>query len=620
MASEMFARVVFQSPLPALNREFEYSVPQELQSTLLVGQRVKVSFAGQSKEGFVVGIAGTKEFSGKLSEIAEIVSDIPVLSQEIYLLLKTISIRQCCSVGEIIGNAVPKRAVRVEKSFSYKAPNTETRPTGVRMAELVEPVANAQTGNPVFLERLAKKACEYFEAGRSVIVCVPDFRDLKRISAELSKSVSQDAISTVDSNELASLRYQNFLDQLASDQRIVIGTRNAIYSPVSGDAAIIIWDDGDQSHQDQQAPYLTTREIALIRQDLFGAPIHFFSHSRSTEVQRLVRIGYLSEAEASSWRPKVLVTDGTGLDGITFQVIKRALESGPVLVQVASPGNARSLYCNSCSVRSMCKNCNGPLWMNAKAQIVCRWCGNLNLDFKCPKCLGTKLRQGAAGATRWAEQLGKSFPGIPVREVSVEQEEHRIPNRPALVICTAGIEPIADGGFAGVILLDCATQLNVDSLRAPEDSLRAWLNAVAFMRPGAQAAAVGVSDEVSRALTLGQVIETVDGILSEREILGFPPTKRFVSATGTRQVIDSLARVLEAVPALLVLGISEAQSGNASSEFRLVASFAYSNGPMVSSIFREFIANLKSNEIRTNLKSGKNVRPLTIKFDDPRVI
>jgi hypothetical protein len=35
MKTETYARVVFASPLPALNREFEYLVPPELQSQIV---------------------------------------------------------------------------------------------------------------------------------------------------------------------------------------------------------------------------------------------------------------------------------------------------------------------------------------------------------------------------------------------------------------------------------------------------------------------------------------------------------------------------------------------------------------------------------------------------------
>ncbi len=618
--SEAFARIVFQSPLPALNREFEYSVPDSLRQDVRVGQRVKVHFAGQSKEGFIVSLVNEPTFKGKLSQVIEIVSPIPVLQPHIYELLQAIAARQCCSVGELLPNAIPKRSVRVEKSFSANPPSDKHVVSGSRYAELVSAVANEVSGVPNFVARIRDLASKYFEENQSVIICVPDFRDLGRVKEALTEVIPKDALLEVDSNDVGSQRYLSFLQQQTDDTKVVIGTRNVMYSPISADAAIIVWDDGDQSHQDQQSPYLNTREIALIRQDLFSSPLHFLSHSRSTEIQRLVNIGYLEDSKSSAWKPKIALSDGRGLDGMAFKLIKRALESGPVLVQVASPGSARSLYCADCSERSMCIGCNGPLWLNSKGQIVCRWCGQMNLEFVCRSCGHKALRQSGAGSTKWVEQLGKSFPGVSVREVTAQTSDHTVPNRPSIVVCTAGIEPIALGGYAGVVLLDCAVQLNHDSLKAPEDALRSWLNAISFMRSTGEAVAVGVSEEVSKALSLGQIRETLSEMLKERELLGFPPTRRFLSGTGSREVVEELAMTLSNIEGLRVLGIADSVGNAAEGDVRLVASFAYAQGGEVSTLVRDFLASVSSKQTRTSAKSGRSIRPLSVKFDDPRVI
>ena len=620
MASEVYARVVFQSPLPALDREFEYVVPETLVAELAVGCRIKVPFAGQTKEGFVVALAAEAAFQGKVNAISELVSKVPVLQSHVYQLLKAVANRQCCSVGELLDNAVPKRSVKIDKAFVLPNPAPMAKPNDSKLATLVRPFFDATTGYPSFVTKLGQIVAQHLEEGRSVIVCVPDFRDLKRVESLLQEQLAPETLIVQDSTELGSKRYEAFLAQLSGGPRVVLGTRTAIYSPLPGDAAIIIWDDGDQSHQDQQSPYLTTREIALIRQSLFGGPLHFLSHSRTTEVQRLVEIGYVQEDFIEPWRPKVILSEGRGLDATSFKIIKEGLETGSVLFQVGSPGVARSLFCDQCSERSQCSNCNGPLWVNAKGQIACRWCGQLNLDFTCKDCGGKKLRQGGAGVTRWVQQLGKSFPGIPIREVTAETSYVPSSTKPAIIVCTAGIEPEVDSGYSAVILIDCATQLGRDTLRAPEDALRAWLNALSFMQANGKAVAVGVSDEVSKALSLGQVIETVSDILQDREELGFPPARRVLSVTGSLDSLNKLGERLREVEGLRVLGIAEAKTSTAVGDYRLIASFQYAVGAQVADELRSFQLTLNSKDTRTNIKSGRALRPVTIKFDDPRVL
>jgi primosomal protein N' (replication factor Y) len=437
---------------------------------------------------------------------------------------------------------------------------------------------------------------------------------------ELSRHLKDSEVSYVGPDPIGSERYLSFLTQLDNQTQVVIGTRSVIYSPLPSDSALLIWDDGDQSHQDQQNPYLTTREIALLRQSISDCPLHFLSHSRSTEVQRLIKIGYLNEIQPPNWWPKVAVSSGRGLDGMAFKAIRDGLQTGPVLVQVAAPGNSRSLYCESCADRSTCSTCFGPLWSNSKGQIVCRWCGRLNLDHHCRSCGASKLRQGAAGSTRWVKQLGISFPGVPIREYTGGSELTVVSNKPSISVCTPGVEQVATGGYSALILLDCAAQLSLDSLRAPEDALRSWLNALGFLRQGGFAVAVGVSDEVAQALTLGKVGSVVDGLLTEREQLGFPPARRFLSAVGARELLSELSEKLAELEDVRILGVAEAVSSSAQVDHRLLVSFGYSSGQIVADATKEFLGKLHSKQSRTSRSSGRAIRPITIKFDDPRVI
>jgi primosomal protein N' (replication factor Y) len=209
---------------------------------------------------------------------------------------------------------------------------------------------------------------------------------------------------------------------------------------------------------------------------------------------------------------------------------------------------------------------------------------------------------------------------VPVREITADDSDLQISSKPCIIVATAGVEPEAKHGYSAVVFVDCATQLSRDSLRAPEDALRSWLNALAFMKPSGSAVAVGISDEVSKALSLGQVTETVSKMLVEREQLGFPPAKRIVSATGSLEVLNALAEKLVALEGIEILGIAEARGSVAENDHRLIASFSYSVGVAVAKEVRAFLLTMTAKDIRINMKSGRSLRPVTIKFDDPRVL
>ena len=620
MPTSAVAKVVFDSPLPALDREFEYLVPEVLQSEIQIGVRVKVPFSRQTKIGYVVALAAEAEFSGKLSEISEVISAIPVLQPHVYRLLREVATRQCSSVGELIASAVPARSVRVEKAFTFKPIEVEAKPEGIRQTQIHRPVADSETGIPKGFARLAELAVAEFSKGFSVLVVLPDFRDVNLFEVEIRKHLPDEVLVQRSGNDLASENYSKFLTQLTGMQQIVYGTRNVIYSPVAVGASIIVWEDSDQSHTDQQSPYLNTREIALIRQTLAGSNLFFVGHSRSTEIQRLVNIGYLASKELETWRPKVLCFPGTGLDSGSFSLIKRGLEKGPVLVQVASPGISRSLFCADCGVRSSCVSCHGPLWLNSSGHSVCRWCGRSNLDFKCRECGKDKLRQGGAGSTRWSMQLGKSFPGINVREITSDDRNVTISPKKQIVVSTPGTEPVAIGGYAAVLVMDGSLTLGRDSLRASEDALRNWLTAISFMSSSGEAGIIGITEEVERAFSLGQVESVVSQIFAERELLGFPPARRVLSAFGIEASLIKLEKLLKEIDGVRVLGISKAASAKAENDYRLVATFTYASGLTVAANIRAFLASMAGEANRVSVKSGRSIRPISIRFDDPQVI
>ena len=53
------------------------------------------------------------------------------------------------------------------------------------------------------------------------------------------------------------------------------------------------------------------------------------------------------------------------------------------------------------------------------------------------------------------------------------------------MVATPGAEPVADGGYAAVLLLDTWLLLAAPDLRAGEEALRRWLDAAALARSGA---------------------------------------------------------------------------------------------------------------------------------------
>ena len=612
----MYARVALESPLPQLDRLFDYEVPSGI--SVEPGVRVRVPFGRGIQTGFVVSLTDATDWTGKVAKLTEVISPARVLTNATYELVRAVADRQASTFGDVISNAVPNRSVRVEQAWliDSETPNTQavravSAPALPKLAaRLVEPRSG------IWAQELLGLAARHLSLGESAIICVPDFRDIAVLSSKAEELGLGEYLNVYSSKDVKSKQYAAFLRALNDKPQIVLGSRNSLYAPVRA-GGIYLWDDADQSHTDQSAPYATSREIALIRQSQSGCNLAFLSHSRSTDVQRLIEIGYLTEATDSFAKPQIAVTDGEfRVESAAWLAIREALKTGNALVQVASTGTSRSLYCKQCAVRATCKNCNGPIWVDVQGAQKCRWCNAFALDAKCRECGSNDFRHGKAGATRTAAEIGRAFPGAQVVEVRADESVSRLPAKNCIVISTPGIEPLTADGYCAVVILDATDALTRDSLRAEEDAVRKWANAFALMRPSGRGVISGISGELANSLALWQLISKSSADLKERMALKFPPAMRMLSATGSAANVQVCKEALNATGKAEVLGISPAEAG----EVRLLARFTFASGAEIANLIRELQLKLGAGNSRTNSKSGRAQRPVTFKLDDPQVL
>ena len=98
------ARVVILSPLPQLDKEFDYEIPQDLIQRIEIGSRVLIPL-GRGKrevEGVVVAIVSTSAFQGKIASITSLLSDQAELSIPLLASLRELHSRSISTLGELI--------------------------------------------------------------------------------------------------------------------------------------------------------------------------------------------------------------------------------------------------------------------------------------------------------------------------------------------------------------------------------------------------------------------------------------------------------------------------------------------------------------------------------------
>ena len=643
------ARVLIDSPLPQLDRLFDYGIPEALRQTAVPGVRVRVPLrsAGRVADGYIVELGPPGDYTGALSEIEAVVSPVPVLSPEVWTLARRASERAAGNASDIIRLAVPGRQVRVEKAFI-----ADTEPAAMPDLPESQPIdgypAGSLTGRlaidalpgvaevapDVWVGRwavtMAGAAREAIAAGRSAILAVPDYRDQEQLEAALIAVLPAEFVVRLDARQSNADRYRNFLRCLRGGPLAIVGNRSVVYAPAAELGLIALWDDGDPLNAEPLSPYVHTRDAALLRQEQQGTDLFFFAHSRSTEVERLAELGWLAPvAPVPAVRPRVIPTAQQSSDDrlaaqariptAAWREARAGLETGPVLVQVARPGYAPRLSCADCRQSARCQRCEGPLTQKSARSIpACAWCGAIAANWKCSNCDGEKLRLVGQGATRTAEDLGRAFPGVRIIIADGERPILHVGAEPALVIATRGAEPVAAGGYRAVLLLDGESLVARESLRVGEDCLRSWSNAAALAAPRAPVVLVGVGGALASALATWRQADYARAELVDRRQLRFPPAVRVATVTGSVQAVADAVAAIEGDASDILGPVDIPSTDGSAPKVRTIVRFDYAKGHDVAQALRSELVRNATGKRRPPVKSQQYVpRPtLRIRFDD----
>ncbi|MFZ0160886.1 MAG: hypothetical protein WAL50_17785, partial [Kineosporiaceae bacterium] len=178
------ARLVVDLAPAHLDRPFDYSVPDGMSATAVPGARVRVRFAGQDVDAFVLERLAASDHPGPLTPLRRVVSAEPVLTAEVARLARAVADRYAGTLPDVLRLALPPRHATTEKAApatpptpapAARSPSDRTRPppTGgdVRSGGDHEGVWGQYPAGAAFLARLAAG-----EAPRAVWTALPGAR------------------------------------------------------------------------------------------------------------------------------------------------------------------------------------------------------------------------------------------------------------------------------------------------------------------------------------------------------------------------------------------------------------------------------------------------------------
>ncbi len=205
-ALDPVATVLVDVPLAHLDRPFDYMVPQTMADAAVPGARVKVRFAGKDVDGFIVARSPESGHEGRLHPLRRVVSPEPVLTPQIAQLSEEIARRWAGTRSDVLRLAIPPRHATTEKQPARASrqgpwPALDTQGWDAYRAGLLADLAGGGTVRAVWSampgedwpQRLAEAALATAAGGRGAVVCMPDGRDVDRLSARLTALAGADS-------------------------------------------------------------------------------------------------------------------------------------------------------------------------------------------------------------------------------------------------------------------------------------------------------------------------------------------------------------------------------------------------------------------------------------------
>jgi primosomal protein N' (replication factor Y) len=181
-----------------------------------------------------------------------------------------------------------------------------------------------------------------------------------------------------------------------------------------------------------------------------------------------------------------------------------------------------------------------------------------------------------------------------------------------LIVATPGAEPEVEGGYECVVIADAPGMVGSPRLRALEQSLGKWANAISLANPSASIVFTGLKGELAEQMKQLGFYNAVAEDFNDRKDLGLPPITRIASITSTNP--NDHQRLIELVRSKLDL--EKVRELGVTQENTLVLDYSYSIGLELADLLKDL--TLKLSTTSKSKKPGERV--YRINMDDGKVI
>jgi len=529
---DLQAEVVLDVGIFHVEQSFTYAIPEQHKEHISVGSVVQVPFRNIKHTGVVVSVDPRSKRD--LFSIDSLLASNVFSVQQIQFLEK-VSERYLSNFSQMLIKAVPplsKTKQITAKPFSNRIAKRNST------LRSFMPIGIGSSPYQVMVQKLE----EAHAKGGSTLLLFPTIKALEEFrEAGLKNSVAE--YVEIGTHTSISQRRASFEKLLTTENLVILGLRSAIFAPTRDLARIYVLDESSVHYTEQRSPYWNLRDVALLRAEAEGCEILFFGFGCSAELQRLIELKWVKLA--TTMDTPILTKKIHTPPYSFFEVIRKGLEKGPVLVCVATKDYAPGFVCKNCRNRARCK-CGGLLSMKEKGAICCSICDLTFNDWRCVECQSSQYLIYRSGARKFVEEIGKAFPGKRVILATSDGDTKPDIHEKCIVISSYSTLVNARSGYAGIALLDGEEMLSRQFIRAEEELFNLWLKALSLVRVGAEIfLSLPASHPISQAIIAGKPAKFMRYLNGDREEAKLPPYVRVIQIEGEFRALSGLRSKLD---------------------------------------------------------------------------
>ncbi len=335
---------------------------------------------------------------------------------------------------------------------------------------------------------------EVIKKGKKAIMLVPEITLTMQIVNRFYEWFGDDVAifhSALSNGE----KYDEYLKILRGKAKVVVGTRSAIFAPISDIGAIIIDEEHSDTYKQENTPRYNAKDIAIKRGIYHNCPVILGSATPTLETKaRAIKGVYqhlkLTKRIGASTLPNVLIVDMMQevknknyifSDLLIQKIQENLIKKHQTIILLNRRGYSTTINCSACGYTYKCPNCDITLTFHKSSNnLKCHYCGyTLKKDDHCPNCGEDALNYLGLGTEKVEMELQKIFPNAKIlrmdQDTTMKKGSHeeiitKFKNQEADILI--GTQMISKGldfplvTLVGIINAD--TSLNIPDFRSNE--------------------------------------------------------------------------------------------------------------------------------------------------------